>query len=93
MTNKHNKMRARSDDLTLVHTNDYQSGLNDVDLNSPELYINHELSLLEFNRRVIEQAKDKGTPLLERLRFLCIASCLLAGADSGVESDAHGCTS
>ena len=74
MTNKRNRIRARSDDLTLVHTNDYQSGLNDVDLNSPELYINHELSLLEFNRRVIEQAKDNGTPLLERLRFLCIAS-------------------
>ena len=48
--------------------------MNGVDLKSPDLYINHELSLLEFNRRVIEQAKDKSTPLLERLRFLCIAS-------------------
>ena len=45
-----------------------------VDLKSPEYYINRELSLLEFNRRVIEQAKDKNTPLLERLRFICIAS-------------------
>jgi polyphosphate kinase len=43
-------------------------------LKSPEFYINRELSLLEFNRRVIEQAKDIDTPLLERLRFLCIAS-------------------
>ncbi len=43
-------------------------------LKSPELYINRELSLLEFNRRVIEQAKDEEMPLLERLRFLCIAS-------------------
>ena len=43
-------------------------------LKSPELYINRELSLLEFNRRVIEQAKDEDMPLLERLRFLCIAS-------------------
>lgn len=41
---------------------------------APELYINRELSLLEFNRRVIEQASDESQPLLERLRFLCIAS-------------------
>ncbi len=43
-------------------------------LNNPELYINRELSLLEFNRRVIAQASDESVPLLERLRFLCIAS-------------------
>jgi len=45
-----------------------------IDLKTPTLYINRELSLLEFNRRVIEQAKDESLPLLERLRFLCIAS-------------------
>jgi polyphosphate kinase len=43
-------------------------------LQAPELYINRELSLLEFNRRVLAQASDTATPLLERLRFLCIAS-------------------
>jgi len=44
------------------------------DLNQPELYINRELSLLEFNRRVLEQSTDEDIPLLERLKFLCIAS-------------------
>ncbi|MDV6342296.1 polyphosphate kinase 1 [Nitrosomonas sp. Is35] len=48
--------------------------MDTLDLKNPTLYINRELSLLEFNRRVIEQAKDESLPLLERLRFLCIAS-------------------
>jgi polyphosphate kinase len=39
-----------------------------------EQFLNRELQTLEFNRRVLAQAEDKGVPLLERLRFLCIVS-------------------
>jgi polyphosphate kinase len=41
-----------------------------IDLSSPSLYLNRELSLLEFQRRVLEEALDDRNPLLERLKFL-----------------------
>ena len=47
--------------------------MNDTDLQTPQLYFNRELSFLEFNQRVLEQAKDSRIPLLERVRFLCIS--------------------
>ncbi|GMQ88911.1 MAG: polyphosphate kinase 1 [Gammaproteobacteria bacterium] len=48
--------------------------MDSINLSQPELYINRELSLLQFNRRVLEQAREPSVPLLERLKFLCISS-------------------
>ncbi len=45
-----------------------------IDLNDPKYYFNRELSWLEFNRRVLAEALDKRTPLLERLKFMAIFS-------------------
>src|SRR4030095_7833120 len=45
-----------------------------ADLRHPSLYLNRELSWLEFNRRGLHEAQDPRTPLLERLKFLGIFS-------------------
>lgn len=43
-------------------------------LDDPRLYLNRHLEWLEFNRRVLEEARDIGNPLLERVRFLAITA-------------------
>ena len=40
----------------------------------PELYINRELSWLDFNARVLEEAQDERNPLLERVKFMAIVA-------------------
>jgi polyphosphate kinase len=45
-----------------------------ADLDAPELYLNRELTWLEFNRRVLHEALDESNPLLERLKFIGIVS-------------------
>jgi len=53
-----------------VDTNEVVEPIN---LKNPEFYINRDLSLLEFNKRVLAQAIDENVPLLERLNYLCIS--------------------
>ncbi|MFZ6027631.1 MAG: polyphosphate kinase 1 [Chloroflexota bacterium] len=48
------------------------AGHSMIDLNAPSLYLNRELSSLAFQRRVLEEAQDPSTPLLERVKFLAI---------------------
>ncbi len=45
-----------------------------MDFTDGSYFINRELSWLEFNQRVLDQAIDEANPLLERLKFLCIVS-------------------
>ncbi len=45
-----------------------------INLDAPEWYLNRELTWLAFNRRVLHEAQDERTPLLERVKFMAIVS-------------------
>jgi polyphosphate kinase len=48
-----------------------------IDLDSPEYYLNREITWLAFVRRVLHEAEDERTPLLERVKFLAITGSIL----------------
>jgi len=61
-------------DASVPAANDAATATPARDLSDSRLYINRELSQLQFNIRVLDQALDERTPLLERLKFLLIFS-------------------
>ena len=67
---RHTSRLAPRPELRVVPPVDLDPG----DLKNPALYINRELSWLEFNQRVLGQALDPTHPLLERVKFLAITA-------------------
>lgn len=59
--------------MTNSNTTETEQTIEEIDLTQPDFYLNRELSLLEFNIRVLAQAKNDKLPLLERLNYLCIS--------------------
>jgi polyphosphate kinase len=60
----------------LEHTTgeEIEQGAPAFDFDDPSLYLNRELSWLEFNQRVLEEARDPRNPLLERVKFIAITA-------------------
>jgi polyphosphate kinase len=65
---KKKRVSARTTGASASQNNNGNSGVRPLD--DPSLYVNRELSLLDFQRRVLEEAQDHNNPLLDRLMFL-----------------------
>src|SRR5688500_16801106 len=63
-------MKVMSDPVQKPTSSDAPGG---TDVHNPSLYLNRELSWLQFNHRVLEQARNPDVPLLERVKFLAIS--------------------
>ena len=62
---------------TSVSQEEKKRPASDIDLDAPEYYLNRELTWLTFVKRVLHEAEDSRTPLLERVKFLAITSSIL----------------
>ena len=62
----------RSEDEFAAH--ETVAAAQEIDFDSPEFYLNRELTWLAFNSRVLSMADEPDTPLLERVKFLAIIS-------------------
>src|SRR5271165_1930626 len=54
--------------------NPRDNSMTKIALDDPRYYLNRHIQWLEFNRRVLEEARDIGNPLLERVKFLAITA-------------------
>lgn len=72
ITSRRNRATAPPRARRRSETPSSHSGTPALSLQDPPLYVNRELSLLAFQKRVLEEAQDEQNPLLERLKFLSI---------------------